>query len=92
MNRREYILTGDEEYLDVYDEYEFLAAQETAEYDGALIETEDGYKASVWLSEAETEILLALAEKNGIPPRHLIQEWVIEHIEAAAESVSEPLQ
>ncbi len=85
MNREEYILTGDEEYLDVYDEYEYLAAQELSEYDGALVETEDGYKASVWLSESETEILLQLAEAQNIPPRHLIQEWVIERIEAAGQ-------
>ncbi len=84
MNRDEYILTGDEEYLDVYDEYEFLAAQELAEYDGALVETEDGYKASVWLTEEETEMVLQLAETRGIPPRHLIQEWVTECIKTSA--------
>ena len=92
MNRNEYILTGDEEYVDVYGDHEYLAAHEMAEYDGALVETEDGYKASVWLSESETEILLQLAEAQGIPPRHLIQEWIIERIEAAAKSVTEPLE
>ena len=86
MNREDYLLTGDEEYLDVYDEYEFLAAQEAAEYDGALVETEDGYKASVWLTEEEIEVVLELAEAGDIPPRHLIQEWVVECIKAAAKS------
>ncbi|MCE2401288.1 hypothetical protein J4G08_10420 [Candidatus Poribacteria bacterium] len=86
MNREDYLLTGDEEYLDVYDEYEFLAAQEAAEYDGALVETEDGYKASVWLTEEEIEVVLELAEARDIPPRHLIQEWVVECIKAAAKS------
>ncbi|MDE0638411.1 MAG: hypothetical protein OXI43_21425 [Candidatus Poribacteria bacterium] len=84
MNREEYILTGDEEYLDVYDQYEYLAAQELAEYDGALVETEDGCKASVWLSEEEVEVVLQLAEARDIPPRHLIQEWVTERIKEAA--------
>ena len=84
MNRDEYILTGDEEYLDVYNEYEFLAAQELAEYDGALVETKDGCKASVWLTEEEVEVVLQLAEARGIPPRHLIQEWVAERIKASA--------
>ncbi len=83
MNREEYILTGDEEYLDVYDEREYLAAQEMAEYEGAIVETHDGYKASVWLSEEEIEVVLELAEARGIPPRHLIQEWVVERIKAA---------
>lgn len=88
MNREDYLLTGDEEYLDVYDEYEFLAAQEAAEYDGALVETEDGYKASVWLTEEEIEVVLELAEARDIPPRHLIQGWVVECIKAAAKSAT----
>lgn len=83
MNRDDYILTGDEEYLDAYDEYEFLAAQELAEEEGAIVETGDGYKVSVWLTEEEAEVVLGLAEGSGIPPRHLIQEWVVERIKAA---------
>ena len=83
MNREEYMLTGDEEYLDVYDEREYLAAQEMAEYEGAIVKTHDGYKASVWLSEEEIEVVLELAEARDIPPRHLIQEWVAERIKAA---------
>lgn len=63
MNREEYILTGDEEYVDVYDEYEYLAVQEISEYEGAIVETDDGYKASVWLTEEETEVVLELAER-----------------------------
>ncbi len=88
MNREDYLLTGDEEYLDVYDEYEFLAAQEAAEYDGALVETEDGYKASVWLTEEEIEVVLELAEARDISPRHLIQEWIVERIAAASKSAT----
>lgn len=88
MNRDKYILTGEEEYVDVYDEYEFLAAQELAEYEGALVETDDGYKVSVWLTEEETEVVLELAEARGIPPRHLIQEWVVERIKASANSAT----
>lgn len=84
MNRDEYILTGDEEYLDVYDEYEYLAAQEVAESEGSIVETHDGYKASVWLSEEEIEVVLQLAEARGIPPRHLIQEWITERVKASA--------
>jgi hypothetical protein len=88
MNRDEYILTGDEEYVDVYDEYEYLAAREVAEYDGAIVEINDGYKASVWLTEEEIEVVLQLAEARDLPPRHLIQEWVVERIKAAAKSAT----
>ena len=84
MNREQYLLTGDEEYVDAYDAYEVLAAQELAEYDGALVRSEDGYKASVWLTDDETEIVLDIAEARGIPPRHLIQEWVSESIAAVS--------
>ena len=63
MNREEYILTGDEEYLDVYDKYEYLAVQEISEYEGAIVETDDGYKVSVWLTEEETEVVFELAER-----------------------------
>ena len=48
MNREQYLLTGDEEYPDVYDQYEYLASQELAKYDGELVRSEGGYKASVW--------------------------------------------
>lgn len=88
MNREDYILTGDEEYVDAYDQYEILAAQEMSELEGAIIETDDGYKMSVWLSEEETEIVLELAEERGIPPRDIIQEWVEERIKAIANSTA----
>ena len=80
MNREQYLLTGDEEYVDAYDEYEVLADQELAEEEGAIVQTQEGSKASVWLTEEETEIVLDMAEARGIPPRHLIQEWVAERI------------
>ncbi len=88
MNDKKYLLTGNEEYVDAYDQYEVLAAQELAEYEGALVQTEDGYKASVWLTDDETETVLRLAESRGIPPRQLIQEWVIERIKAASKPVT----
>ena len=88
MNREQHLLTGDEEYPDVYDQYEYLASQELAEYDGALVRSEGGYKASVWLTKDETEIVLDLAEARGIPPRHLIQEWVAERIKASSKPVN----
>ena len=84
MDIEQYLLTGDEEYVDAYDEYEVLADQELMEQEGAIVQTEDGSKASVWLTEDETEIVLSLAEASGIPPRHLIQEWVVEGIAAAS--------
>lgn len=88
MNSEQYILTGDEEYVDVYGIHEFLAAQELAEQEGALVKTADGYKASVWLTDDEIEIVLRLAETRGIPPRHLIQEWVDEHIKRSSKPVT----
>ena len=42
------------------------------------------YKASVWLTDEETEVVLKLAEARAIPPRLLIQEWVVERIQAGA--------
>ena len=87
MNRERYLLTGDEEYVDAYDEYEVLADQELMEQEGAILQTEEGSKASVWLTEEETEIVLDLVEARGIPPRHLIQEWVVEHIKASSKSI-----
>lgn len=84
MDIEQYLLTGDEEYVDAYDEYEVLADQELMEQEGAIVQTEDGSKASVWLTEDETEIVLSLAEASGIPPRYLIQEWVVERIKASA--------
>ena len=45
MNPEEYLLTGDEEYPDVYDGYEFLATQELVARDGALVQTEDGIQS-----------------------------------------------
>ncbi len=88
MDREQYLLTGDEEYEDVYDEYEFLAAQEVEEQEGAIIQTENGAKASVWLTEDETEIVLDLAEAHGVPPRDLIQEWVVERIKASTKQTT----
>ena len=88
MNPKKYLLTGNEEYVDTYDESEYLAAQELEEYEGALVQTTDGCKASVWLTDAETETVLELAEARGIPPRHLIQEWVVERIKESSKSMA----
>ena len=72
-----------EEYEDVYDEDEYFAAQEMEQQEGALLKQGDEFKASVWLTSEETEVLIRLAEDRGMPAGELIKEWILERIDEA---------
>ena len=72
-----------EEYEDVYDDHEYFAAQEMQQQEGALLKQGDEFKASVWLTSEDTEVLIRLAEDRGIPAGELIKEWVLERIDEA---------
>ena len=72
-----------EEYEDVYDDHEYFAAQEMQQQEGALLKQGDEFKASVWLTSEDTEVLIRLAEDRGIPAGELIKEWILERIDEA---------
>ena len=72
-----------EEYEDVYDDHEYFAAQEIQQRDGALLKQGDEFKASVWLTSEDIEVLIRLAEDRGLPVGELIKEWILERIDEA---------
>lgn len=72
-----------EEYEDVYDDDEYFAAQEMEQQEGALLKQGDEFKASVWLTSEDAEVLIRLAEERGIPAGELIKEWILERIDEA---------
>ncbi|MYB96711.1 hypothetical protein F4054_07140 [Candidatus Poribacteria bacterium] len=72
-----------EEYEDVYEDHEYFAAQEMQQQEGALLKQGDEFKASVWLTSEDTEVLIRLAEDRGIPAGELIKEWILERIDEA---------
>ena len=72
-----------EEYEDVYDDHEYFAAQELQQQEGALLKQGDEFKASVWLTSEDTEVVIRLAEERGIPAGELIEEWILERINEA---------
>ena len=72
-----------EEYEDVYDDYEYFAAQEMQQQEGALLKQGNEFKASVWLTSEDAEVLIRLAEDRGIPAGELIKEWILERIDEA---------
>lgn len=72
-----------EEYEDVYDDHEYFAAQEMQQQEGALLKQGDEFKASVWLTSEDIEVLIRLAEDRGIPAGELIKEWILERIDEA---------
>ena len=72
-----------EEYEDVYDDHEYFAAQELQQQEGALLKQGDEFKASVWLTSEDTEVLIRLAEDRGIPAGELIKEWILGRIDEA---------
>ena len=67
----------------VYDDHEYLAAQEMQQREGALLKQGNEFKASVWLTDEDTEILIILAEERGMLPGKLIDEWIYERINEA---------
>ena len=72
-----------EEYEDVHDDHEYFAAQEMQQREGALLKQGNEFKASVWLTDEDTEVLIKLAEKRGMLPGKLIDEWIYERINEA---------
>ena len=72
-----------EEYEDVYDDHEYFAAQEMQQQEGALLKQGNEFKASVWLTSEDVEVVIRLAEERGIPAGELIEEWIRERIDEA---------
>ncbi len=72
-----------EEYEDVYDDHEYFAAQEMQQQEGALLKQGDEFKASVWLTSEDTEVVIRLAEERDMPAGELIKEWILERIDEA---------
>jgi hypothetical protein len=72
-----------EEYDDVYDDDEYFAAQEMQQQEGALLKQGDEFKASVWLTPEQTEVVIRLAEERDMPAGELIEEWILERIDEA---------
>ena len=72
-----------EEYEDVYDDHEYLASQEMQQREGMLLKQGNEFKASVWLTPEDTEVLIRLAEERGMPAGKLIEEWIYERINEA---------
>ena len=72
-----------EEYEDVYDDHEYFAAQEMQQREGMLLKQGNEFKASVWLTDEDAEVLIILAEERGMLPGKLIDEWIYERINEA---------
>ena len=72
-----------EEYEDVYDDHEYFAAQELQQQEGALLKQGDEFKASVWLTSEDVEVVIRVAEDLGVPAGELIKTWILERIDEA---------
>ena len=72
-----------EEYEDVYDDHEYFAAQEMQQQEGALLKQGDEFKASIWLTSEDVEVVIRLAEERDMPAGELIKEWILERIDEA---------
>ncbi|MXV82842.1 hypothetical protein F4X88_10325 [Candidatus Poribacteria bacterium] len=72
-----------EEYEDVYNDHEYFAAQEMQQREGMLLKQGKEFKASVWLTDEDVEVLIKLAEERGMLPGKLIDEWIYERINEA---------
>ena len=72
-----------EEYEDVYDDHEYFAAQEMQQREGALLKQGNEFKASVWLTPEDAEVVIKLVEERGMPAGELIEEWILERIDEA---------
>ena len=72
-----------EEYEDVYDDHEYFAAQELQQREGALLKQGDEFKASVWLTSEDVEVVIRFAEERDMPAGELIKEWILERIDEA---------
>ena len=72
-----------EEYEDVYDDHEYLAAQEMQQREGMLLKQGNEFKASIWLTPEDAEVVITLAKERDIPAGELIKEWILERIDEA---------
>ena len=72
-----------EEYEDVYDDHEYLAAQEMQQREGMLLKQGNEFKASIWLTPEDAEVVITLAKERDIPAGELIEEWILERIDEA---------
>ena len=72
-----------EEYEDVYDDDEYFATQELQQQEGALLKQGDEFKASVWLTAEDVEVVIRLAKDRDMPAGELIKEWILERIDEA---------
>ena len=72
-----------EEYEDVYDDHEYFAAQELQQQEGALLKQGDEFKASVWLTSEDVEVVIRLAEERRVPAGELIKAWILERVDEA---------
>ena len=72
-----------EEYEDVYDAHEYLAAQEMQQQEGALLKQGDEFKVSIWLTSENVEVAIRLAEERDMPAGELIKEWILERVDEA---------
>ena len=72
-----------EEYEDVYDDHEYLAAQEIQQREGMLLKQGNEFKASIWLTPEDAEVVITLAKERDIPVGELIKEWILERIDEA---------
>ena len=72
-----------EEYEDVYDDHEYLAAQEIQQREGMLLKQGNEFKASIWLTPEDAEVVITLAKERDIPAGELIKEWILERIDEA---------
>ncbi len=72
-----------EEYEDVYDDHKYLAAQEMQQREGMLLKQGNEFKASIWLTPEDAEVVITLAKERGIPAGELIDEWIYERINEA---------
>ena len=72
-----------EEYEDVYDDHEYLAAQEMQQREGMLLKQGNEFKASTWLTPEDAEVVITLAKERDIPAGELIEEWILERIDEA---------
>ena len=58
--------------------------------EGALLKQGDEFKASVWLTSEDVEVVIRLAEERDIPAGELIKEWILERIDEALDFDTQP--
>ena len=51
--------------------------------EGALLKQGDEFKAAVWLTSEDAEVVIKLAEERDMPAGELIKQWILERIDEA---------